>query len=110
MVINMAPTVSCRLPYSRKLKELRSSVTKSGSTTGRFPCMSLSAGTITADEQLVCPSYRFPTIKLETIIDVGPHCPGGKSEGSGSAIQLARYERTLTPAIRPPHKRIFQAH
>ncbi len=88
----MAPTVSCCLPYSRKLKELRSSVTKSGSTPGRFPCMALPAGTITADEQVLCQSYRFFTIELEAIIDMRFYCLGGKSKGSRSTIQLARYK------------------
>ena len=81
------------LPYSRKLKELRSSVTKSGSTTGGFPIMALSLGTVIADEQVVLyQNFGFPTIKLETVIDMGPSYFGGKSEGSGPTVQLARYK------------------
>lgn len=97
-MVNIAPTVSYGLPHSRKLEELRSSVTKSGSTTGGFPCMALSPGTVISDEQAVlCQNYQFPTVKFETVIDMGPHCLRGKSEGSGSTIQLARCKRTLTP-------------
>jgi hypothetical protein len=55
--------------------------------------MALSLGTVIADEQVVLyQNHRFPTIKLETVIDMGPRYLGGKSEGSGSTIQLARYK------------------
>ena len=55
--------------------------------------MALSPGTAIADEQVALYQvYRFPTIKLETVIDMGPRCLGGKSERSGSTIQLARYK------------------
>lgn len=55
--------------------------------------MALSLGTVIADEQVVLYQMcRFPTIKLETVIDMGPRCLGRKSEGSGSTIQLARYK------------------
>jgi hypothetical protein len=94
MVINVALTVDRYLPYSKKLKELRSSVTKSGSTPGGFPCVALPPGTIIADEQVVYQNHRFPTIELETVIDMRPYFvkyPGGNSDGSGSTIQLARH-------------------
>lgn len=55
--------------------------------------MALSPGTVIADEQVVrYQMYRFPTIELETVMDMGPRCFGGKSEVSGTTIQLARYK------------------
>jgi hypothetical protein len=74
--------------------------------------MALPPGTTIADEQVECQSYCFPTIELEAVIDMGPHfakCPGGKSEGSRSTIQLARYKWTFAPTG-PPHRRVFQAY
>jgi hypothetical protein len=61
MMSNTAKT-SQPLLYSKKLKEFRSSVTKSGSTPGGFPCMVLPSGTEIAHKQSYTPetsiSYR----------------------------------------------------
>jgi hypothetical protein len=55
--------------------------------------MALSLGTVIADKQVVLyQNFGFPTIKLETVIDMGSRYLGGKSEGSGSTVQLARYK------------------